>query len=268
MLKIIIRFYEELNDFIKIDYRKKDNVCSYYGRRSVKDLIESYGVPHVEVDLILVNGMSVGFDHLVEDGDRVSVYPVFERLDIKGVTRLRETPLRDPRFIADINIGKLVKYMRMLGFDVLYGEIVEDEKLAEISSASGRILLTLDHGLLMRKNVNHGMLLRSRDPKEQCIEVVERLDLWNVMKPFSRCMRCNQPVKEIEADSLSFEKISNLVPPMVKEWCREFTYCPECNKVYWRGTHMRNMEDFIYEIIHKRVIDNKKMNEIKTPENE
>ena len=128
--RVTVRFYEELNDFLRRDRRKRDIEFSFDGRRSVKDLIESFGVPHVEVDLVLVNGESVGFDYIVADGDRISVYPVFESLDIRNVTRLRPEPLRDARFVLDVHLRKLAHRLRLLGFDAVFDGRLDDPDLA------------------------------------------------------------------------------------------------------------------------------------------
>lgn len=109
LIKGSIRFYEELNDFLRGYPEKEDLPYAFSGRRSVKDLIESFGIPHVEVDMILVNGDSVGFGYRVKDGDRISVYPIFERFNIEGISRLRPEALRDPRFIADVHLGQLAQ---------------------------------------------------------------------------------------------------------------------------------------------------------------
>ena len=114
--KVTFRFYEELNDFLPEEKRKVRFAHQFIDRASVKDMIESLGVPHIEIDLILANGKSVEFSYIVEDKDDISVYPVFESMDITDVQHLRSKPLRDPKFIADVHLGSLVKYMRMLGF--------------------------------------------------------------------------------------------------------------------------------------------------------
>src|SRR6185503_4878065 len=116
----VFRFYEELNDFLPEASRKRDLEIEIDRARSVKDAIESAGVPHTEVDLILVDGRSVGFGHVLRGGERVAVYPLFEALDIAPVTRLRPLPLRNPRFLADGHLGKLARHLRMAGFDTLW----------------------------------------------------------------------------------------------------------------------------------------------------
>lgn len=245
MIRVTIRFYEELNDFIPPNQRKKDLSTTYYGKRAIKDLIESYSIPHVEVDLILVNGESVGFDYLVEDGDRISVYPMFERLNISGLSKLREHPLRESRFILDVHLGKLAKYLRILGFDVMYNNHMDDPELAQISSDTKRILLTRDIGLLKRKIVERGLIIRHNNPYEQCVEVLDRLDLWDKVNPFTRCMVCNKKIKIIKTNTPEYHLIENIVPPNVKKWCSEYHYCPTCNKAYWKGSHWDTMKSFL-----------------------
>lgn len=142
VFNITIRFYEELNDFLKKLPLKTDIFLTYSHRRSVKDLIESLGVPHVEVDLILVNGESVDFDYIVRNGDRISVYPVFEAMELTGITSLRVKGLRETRFVVDEHLGSLARKLRLLGFDTDYIKNRSDAELAPVSQNEGRILLT------------------------------------------------------------------------------------------------------------------------------
>lgn len=246
-----IRFYEELNFFIKGYAIKQDIEFSYFGKRSVKDLIESYGVPHVEVDMILVNGESVPFAYIVQHGDQISVYPMFERFNIDDVSQIRETGLRNPKFIADVHLGKLVRKLRLLGFDTLYDPILEAIDLAHIAMKEKRILLTRDRRLLMRSIVDRGLILRSSKPEEQLIEVLERLDLYNKMAPFSRCLLCNGALAKISEEDDPFEKLFNQLPPKVKTWCREIFICEQCHKLYWKGSHYEKMLKYVDELINK-----------------
>ncbi|MCH7974911.1 MAG: twitching motility protein PilT, partial [Bacteroidetes bacterium] len=154
--KIYFRFYEELNDFLPGEKRKVPFEHIYIDRTSVKDVIESFGVPHTEIDLILVNGKSVGFDYLISVGDDISVYPVFESLDITDVQYLRPKPLRNPKFIADVHLGKLAHYLRMMGFDVLYKNDFDDDEIVNVSLTEKRAILTKDRGILKRSEVTHG----------------------------------------------------------------------------------------------------------------
>lgn len=172
------RFYEELNDYLSQDRRKVSFAYELTGMQTVKDAIEDLGVPHTEVDLVLVNGISVGFDYYLSAGDRVSVYPVFESLDIMPLMRLRERPLRDTRFILDVQLGELAGLLRLMGFDVLHGNDYVGDKIIRASLRERRIILTLDRRILMNEAVTRAYQLKSSNPLEQLSEVLDRYDLF------------------------------------------------------------------------------------------
>lgn len=243
MKEVTLRFYEELNDFLPPERRKRDFVVRLDHRTSVKDLIESLGVPHVEIDLILVDGRSVGFGHIVEDGQRISVYPVFESLDVTDAQHLRPRPLRDPRFVLDVHLGWLARRLRMLGFDCLYEKNADDDHLAEVSARQHRILLTRDRGLLKRSIVTHGYCVRATDPESQVPEVLDRLDLRRWIRPFGRCPLCNGVLEKVAA-----EEVEGEVPKESFERFDEFWRCPDCGQPYWRGSHVDVLEDWMREL--------------------
>ena len=178
------RFYEELNDFLPTDKRKIAFPYKFSGSPSVKDVIEAIGVPHTEVDLILVNGNSVKFCHKLSHGDHISVYPVFENLDISHVSRLRPKPLRKTRFIVDVHLGRLSRLLRMLGFDTLYKNNYKNEEIITEALTQKRIILTRDQGLLKNRSITHGYLIRGTDPHEQAREVICRFDLYSQNRLF------------------------------------------------------------------------------------
>ncbi len=238
------RFYAELNDFLPPERRFTEFAYGFLDVATVKDRIESFGVPHTEVDLILVNGKSVDFTYRVQDGDRISVYPVFEAFDIAGLTRLRPEPLRDARFVLDVHLGRLAAYLRMLGFDTLYRNHSADEPLAEISRHERRILLTRDVGLLKRGSVTHGYCLRSTQPRQQLAEVAGRFDLGRLAKPFSRCLRCNTLLVQAAKD-----QVRHRLPAQVAVLHDDFLLCPDCGRAYWKGGHYRRMRQWIDAII-------------------
>jgi uncharacterized protein len=238
--KVTLRFYEELNDFLPSTERKKRVEHNFIDRTSVKDMIESLGVPHTEVDLILVNGNSVDFSYLVIDGDDISVYPMFESLDINNLQRLRAKPLRKPKFILDVHLGTLAKYMRMLGLDTLYQNNYEDEEIVKISLKEKRTILTKDRGILKRSEVTHGYWIRSSITMDQLIEVINRFDLKEQIKELSRCLICNSLLKRI-----SKEKVIDRLPRKVKEYQQEFYYCENCDKIFWKGSHYTKMKGII-----------------------
>ena len=234
--KAMFRFYAELNDFLLPERRYRASAREFIDKTTVKDMLESMGVPHTEVDLILINGESAAFGHAVQDGDSVSVYPVFEAFDIASVSRVRPKPLRVTRFVLDTHLGRLAAYLRMAGFDTLYRNDATDEQLAATSCGEHRILLTRDVGLLKRSAVTHGYFIRQKDPKRQFVEVIARFDLTRSMQPFSLCMRCNAPLRENSAQ----EAVAH-VPPAVAARFDEFRSCSVCGRVYWKGSHYDRM---------------------------
>ncbi len=235
-IMIYLRFYEELNDFLPRIIQKKEYAVKDLGKRTVKDLIEAQGVPHSEVDLILVNGESVNFNYIVKNNDHISVYPMFESLDISTVTKLREKPLRDPRFILDVHLGKLARYLRLLGFDTVYSNLYNDEEIAVQSYIEKRILLTRDKGILKRSEVIKGYWLRSEKPREQVHEILRRFDLFEHIQPFTYCLSCNSRIFPVPK-----EKIEHLLHPDTKTHFNEFFQCRGCRKVYWKGSHYDKM---------------------------
>lgn len=241
--KVTFRFYEELNDFLPEEKRKVRFTHIYIDRASVKDVIESLGVPHSEVDLILVNKKSVGFNYVIKDGDDISVYPVFESLDISDIQHLRPKPLRNPKFIADVHLGKLVRYLRMMGFDVIYKNNFKDDEIVKLSLKERRTILTRDRGILKRSEVAHGYWLRSTKIKEQVMEVVGRFDLKNEINEFSRCIECNELLKPIPKGV-----IINELPLKVAHSQNEFFQCSSCKKLFWKGTHYQRMLSFIQSV--------------------
>ncbi len=226
------RFYEALNDFLPPEWRKVTFCHTFDHQASVKEMIESFGVPHTEVDLILVDGESVDFSHRVADGERISVYPLFESLDISPLQRLRPEPLREPGFVVDANLGRLAKYLRLLGFDALYRNDYDDATVAAISATEKRILLTRDRRLLQRKIITHGYFVRADAPQQQLQEVVRRFDLESRIRLFSRCTRCNGTLAPVEK-----REIESQLQPRTRRYYDEFLRCRGCGQIYWRGSH-------------------------------
>lgn len=238
-----IRFYAELNEFLPRAHRQRDVRYPFHVAPSVKDAIEALGVPHTEVDLILANGVSVDFGYRLADGDRVSVYPVFEALDVSGVSRLRPEPLRQIRFVVDSHLGRLARYLRLLGFDTRFRTDWADKELATISVEERRVLLTRDRGLLKRRVVTHGMCIRAEDPEEQLIEVVHRLHLLGRLQPFSRCMACNGVIEPVEKPVVA----ERLEPRTLRE-IDDFRLCRDCGRVYWEGSHHGRLSGIVARV--------------------
>lgn len=228
------RFYEELNDFLSPERRRRSFVHVFDGTPAVKDRIEALGVPHTEVDLVLVDGISVGFGHRLRGGERIAVYPMFECFELTGVTRLRPRPLREPRFVLDVHLGRLAAYLRLLGFDSLYRNDYRDDELLAISRAGHRTVLTRDTGLLKRAALTHGAFLHETDPRRQLREVLDRFQLQARIAPFSRCARCNGRIERLPAAAVPAS-----LP--IAGTSRELSRCSACGQVYWPGSHQTRL---------------------------
>jgi uncharacterized protein with PIN domain len=243
MKEASVRFYAGLNDFLPPERKGRPIVHTFFVSGSVKDLIETLGVPHTEIELILVNGEPVNFSYRVQDNDRISVYPRFYSLDVSPLSPVPRHPAPPLRFVADTHLGRLSAYLRMLGFDTLYDRASTDKELAVISADEERLLLTRDRGLLMRNRVRRGYFVRETAPRRQLVEVLQHFDLISFMAPFRRCIHCNACLRPVRK-----EAIAHRLLPETKQYYEEFFVCPCCGRVYWKGSHYRRMRHFIDEI--------------------
>jgi len=209
----------------------------------VSEAIATLGIPLSEIDLILVNGNPAERWHKLENGDYISVYPTFETFDISSLKTTYKEALRKTRFIADAHLGKLTKYLRMLGFDTLYRNDFGDEEIINISLKENRIILTRDKMLLNSKRITHGYYIRAIHKHNQLIEIVNKFDLKSQFKPFTRCMTCNALLVPKTRD-----QVTDLVDKDTLTCFNEFYYCATCNKVYWKGSHFKRMKSLISDI--------------------
>jgi uncharacterized protein with PIN domain len=246
MARVRLRFYEELNDFLAPALRKVTFTHVFDRRASVKDMIESFGVPHTEVDIILVNGHSVDFSYRVQDGDCISIYPVFESLDISPLVRLRPAPLRSPAFVLDTNLGRLARYLRLLGFDCLYENDYEDRDVALLADREQRIVLTRDRALLQRKLITRGYFVREVRPRLQVKEVLARFDLYRLVAPFTRCVRCNGKLQSVDKQTIEHQ-----LEPKTRKYFDIFRQCTRCGQIYWQGSHHARSLRLIEELTMK-----------------
>jgi uncharacterized protein with PIN domain len=228
------RFYAQLNDFLPAARRYRRFHHRLPSPASVKDVIESLGVPHPEVDVIVVNGVPEQFAYRLDDGDQVAVYPCFTAIDVPAVTRVGAAPIHPIRFVVDVHLGKLASFLRLGGFDAVV--MADDEAAAAISANDRRVLLTRDVGLLKRGIVTVGYWVRSTKPEEQLAEVLARYDLVDRIDPFSRCMRCNTSLIDANADAVAAR-----ILPGTREAFREFRECLQCGRIYWRGSHYEQL---------------------------
>lgn len=235
-----LRIYGELNDFLRPAWRQEALAYPLHGPASVKDIVEAVGVPHTEIDLILVNGTPVTFSHGVSEGDRVAVFPRFRLIDLGGVVRVGPLPQPQPRFVADVHLGRLAGYLRFAGFDTAYRNDYEDREIVAISARENRTLLTRDLGLLKHNAVERGYFVRHTQPGRQLVEVLLQFDLVPHAAPFSRCVRCNVPLERVAK-----QQVADRLPPRTREHYREFSSCSACARIYWQGSHYARMQEFL-----------------------
>jgi len=225
---------DELSFFLPRRHRHRPIEHVVDRRASVKDMVESLGVPHSEIDVLVVNGRSVDFSYIVQPEDHVHVHA--RSIDLPDRIELRAPyPVR-PRFILDIHLGRLASYLRMLGFDTLYRNDYPDDELAQVAHDECRILLTRDVGLLKRSLVTYGYYVRNTDPKKRIVEIMERFDLGEYLEPFKHCLKCNGLLR-IAAK----EEIKGRIRPDTAKYYDEFHLCLDCNQVYWKGSHYEKM---------------------------
>ena len=244
MNSLYIRFYEELNDFLPQNKRKLKYEIQFSGKQTVKNIIQSQNIPHTEVDLIIVNGESVNFDYLVKNNDHISVYPEFEALDISPIYKLRKKPLRITKFVLDVHLGKLTKYLRLMGFDAKYENNFSDKEIVEIAIKEKRIILTCDTGILKRALVERGYKVRNKTPKNQLTEIFKRFDLYDNIKLLKRCSKCNGVVTKIKKKEVE----TQLLPQIINRY-DDFYQCKNCRQIYWKGDHYINFKKLLSGIM-------------------
>lgn len=244
MVTATFRFYEELNDFLAPERRRRDVTVPCARAATTKHMIEALGVPRTEVELILLNGESAGFDALLHEGDRVAVYPKFEALDVTPLLRVRERPLRETRFVADAHLGSLAHLLRMMGFDTLYDNAFRDDEIERIAESQGRVVLTRDRELLKRRSITHGCYVRALRPQQQLRELFERLQLARSARPFTLCLGCNAALHEVDK-----ARVEHRLPPRVREQYQRFSTCDACGRVFWEGSHWQRMRALVDSLL-------------------
>ena len=236
-----LTFHGDLPDLLHRRWRGRQRLIKADTRRaSVKDVIESFGLPHTEVGRLEVQGRQVDFSLVVGEDLAIEIFPILPPWNVFDPTLLRPRPLTNIKFIVDVNVGKLARFLRMAGFDTLYDHRWKDDKLVALSCREQRILLTRDLSLLQRKQVEFGRYIRALCPNEQLLEVIGLLGLERHVVPFSRCMVCNTPLQPIAK-----EKIKHRLQPLTRKYYNSFSRCPGCRRIYWPGSHLDGMRQLL-----------------------
>ena len=232
---VTFRFDGELSFFLSPEQKANTFTYRFDGRPSVKDAIEAHHVPHTEVGCILINGSPSDFTAHLYDTQHIEVYPVISETAVSCPLQLRSTPAL--RFVADVHLGKLTRYLRLLGFDVFYKRDFDDPDIIRCALKETRIILTRDRRMLHVKEIDHGCCLHSQNAAEQLHQLNERYSLKDNTKPFSRCLTCNGLLHDVEKDTI----IDRLEPKTIRYY-KNFKQCESCGKVFWRGSHIEALE--------------------------
>jgi uncharacterized protein with PIN domain len=237
------RFFQSLNDFLPRALQEKQIDYAFEGTPAIKDAIEAIGIPHTEVDIVIVNNAAVNFTYKLYGNDIVQVYPANANVVVSKEYSLIPDVNFPLAFIADVHLGKLTKTLRILGFDTLFNNQFSDTTIAEIAEKEQRIILTRDVGLLKRKSIKWGYWLRSQVLRLQLKEVINRYNLLPKILLFTRCLSCNGKIEEV-----SKEMVKDQIPPNTVLYFEEFYQCTCCKKIYWKGSHYENMLDMVKSI--------------------
>jgi len=242
--EVIFSFHGDFRRFLSNDRQKKGFTYSLKGRPTIKDTIEALGVPHTEVDAILVNDEPVDFHYQSRDKDRVSVYFDAAQARRPNIIKLKPKIPSKPKFICDVHLGKLCRYLRLCGFDTLYDKCTSDQQMIRVGAQEKRILLTRDIGLLKNKRIYFGYFVRHIDPQKRIKEVVRQFRLRDKISPFKICTKCNGRLKRAAKKG-----ILDQLPPKVKKYYQVFHRCSKCAKVYWKGSHYERLQEVINQIL-------------------
>jgi hypothetical protein len=241
--KNVFRFWGKLNRFLPKPRRYRRFSRTVKGKPAIKDTIEALGVPHPEVDCICVDGVSVPFHYQTRGGQTVHVFANAAQAPVERKIPLKPVPLKDPHFILDAHLGKLVRHLRLLGFDCYYDKSLPDREIVTSARAQRRIILSRDVGLLKNRRVRRGYFVRATDPDRQIREVVREFALRDKVHPFSRCLACNGRIKPVAK-----QRVIDQLPQLTKQHYHVFYQCRDCRKVYWKGAHHRKLTMMIRKI--------------------
>jgi uncharacterized protein with PIN domain len=236
--------FGHLNMLLVRRSRERPVEYRFRGHPGVKDAIEALGIPHTEVDAILANGRSVGFEYQLRQGDVIAVYPVFAPVPVQPL-RLLSLPPPDPAtFILDVHLGKLARRLRLLGFDCLYDNRYDDAGIVGLAGEQGRIILTRDRGLLKHRLVRHGYLVRSTTVAVQVREVLERYRLFRCIRLWQRCMACNGLLEGVAKSA-----VLHRLEAKTRLYYEEFHRCTGCGRLYWPGSHYAGMQRWLDSVL-------------------
>jgi uncharacterized protein with PIN domain len=233
---ISITFDPVLNFFLQDRHPARKLDYPLTRSASVKDIIESLGVPHTEVGGIGFNGQEIDFAFVPDVPGNLDVRGITPPFDVRSPSRLRPESLDRVRFIADVNVLKLGRLLILLGFDVAGSSSFSDDQIADMAESESRIVLTRDTTLLKRRKIVFARRIRANLPYDQVVEVMDFFGLRDQTVFFSRCTRCNQPLEPVAKTD-----ILHRLKPKTRKYFTDFFQCPACGKIFWKGSHYEAM---------------------------
>jgi len=235
MATAFFSFHGELAEFLPRARRGGAFPHSCARAATIKNAIESLGVPHTETGRLTVNGQSATLSRIVREADAIEVFPQ-DAADIV----LDGTP----SFIADAHLGGLARLLRMLGFDTLFENAYADRHILALLARERRILLTRDRELLKCRDVLRGCFVHARKPEAQLNEVMARYALARHARPFTLCLHCN-----VRLEAAAPDEVSPQVPEPIAARYSRFARCPGCSRVYWEGSHWARMRELLAPVL-------------------
>ncbi|WP_461834136.1 Mut7-C RNAse domain-containing protein [Desulfothermus sp.] len=211
-------------------------------KASIKDIIEALGIPHTEIGLIEVGSQRVRFSYIPKKQTHLKIYP--HKIPIERDNYLFDEPILELRFLVDANVGKLARFLRMLGYDCFFDWSIPDDEIAEIAFSEKRIVLSKDIQLLKRKKILWGKFIQANFPIDQLKEVVNFFGLDFNNRAFTRCLVCNKRLVPVDKDA-----IIHRLEPKTKKYYNEFSICPVCKRIYWQGSHVEKMKDLLKKLV-------------------
>ena len=227
----VFRFHAELERFIARERRGIAFAYECARAATLKQAIESLGVPHTELGRIIVNTQQATLDRIVREGDLVQAFPY----------EPGTAPFAEPlAFIADAHLGGLARMLRMLGFDAEFDNALHDREIIEQAAAEKRVVLTRDRELLKCREILRGCFVHALKPEMQLREVARRYGLAARMRPFTLCLHCN-----VLLESADPQSVAARVPERIQVQYSRFMHCPACHRIYWEGSHWERMRSVL-----------------------
>lgn len=219
-----------------------DGIINYPLRRraSIKDIVESLGLPHTEIGQLKGNGKYINFHYIPEQEMVIELHPFDTELVSKLPNPLWPKLWEETKFMVDINVAKLARNLRMIGIDTSMVPVLPLRDIGALARREKRIILTRNRELLKCKTILFGRLVRSENHISQLQEIVKLYSLQDKIKPFSRCITCNGRLQEVEKETV----IERLQPLTIKYY-DFFKQCNNCGGIFWQGSHHGKMVSLI-----------------------